>query len=41
VGITRARKELIITWNTGRRGDQQRSVPFIALQTFWEGHRSI
>ena len=37
VGITRARKELIITWNTGRRGDQQPAVPFIALQTFWEG----
>jgi DNA helicase-2/ATP-dependent DNA helicase PcrA len=36
VGITRARKELIITWNTGRRGDQQPAVPFIALQTFWE-----
>ncbi len=37
VGITRARKELIITWNTGRRGDQQPATPFIALQTFWEG----
>ena len=37
VGITRARRELIITWNTGRRGDQQPAVPFIALQTFWEG----
>jgi DNA helicase-2/ATP-dependent DNA helicase PcrA len=36
VGITRAKKELIITWNTGRRGDQQPAVPFIALQTFWE-----
>jgi DNA helicase-2/ATP-dependent DNA helicase PcrA len=36
VGITRARKELIVTWNTGRRGDQQPAVPFIALQTFWE-----
>ena len=36
VGITRAKKELIITWNTGRRGDQQAAVPFIALQTFWE-----
>ena len=36
VGITRARKELIITWNTGRRGDQQPAVPFIALRTFWE-----
>jgi DNA helicase-2/ATP-dependent DNA helicase PcrA len=37
VGITRAKKELVITWNTGRRGDQQPSVPFMALQTFWEG----
>ncbi len=37
VGITRARKELVITWNTGRRGDQQPAIPFIALQTFWEG----
>jgi len=37
VGMTRAKKELIITWNTGRRGDRQPAVPFIALQTFWEG----
>jgi len=37
VGITRARKELIITWNTGKRGDQQPAAPFIALQTFREG----
>ena len=36
VGITRARKELVMTWNTGRRGDQQQAVPFIALQTHWE-----
>jgi len=36
VGITRARKELVITWNTGRRGDQQPAVPFVALRTFWE-----
>jgi DNA helicase-2/ATP-dependent DNA helicase PcrA len=36
VGITRAKKDLIITWNSGRRGDQQPAVPFIALQTFWE-----
>jgi DNA helicase II / ATP-dependent DNA helicase PcrA len=36
VGITRAKKELIVTWNTGKRGDQQPAVPFIALQTFWE-----
>jgi DNA helicase-2/ATP-dependent DNA helicase PcrA len=39
VGITRAKKELIITWNTGQRGDQQPAVPFIALQTFWEKSR--
>jgi DNA helicase-2/ATP-dependent DNA helicase PcrA len=37
VGITRARKELVITWNTGRLGDQQPAAPFSALQTFWEG----
>jgi DNA helicase-2/ATP-dependent DNA helicase PcrA len=36
VGITRAKKELIITWNTGRRGDAQPAVPFIALHDFWE-----
>ena len=36
VGITRARKELIVTWNTGRRGDQQPAVPLIALQAYWE-----
>mgnify|MGYP001088435975 CR=1 FL=1 len=36
VGITRARKDLIITWNTGQRGNQQPAVPFLALQTFWE-----
>jgi DNA helicase II / ATP-dependent DNA helicase PcrA len=39
VGITRARKELVITWNTGRRGDQQPAIPLIALQTFWEEQR--
>ncbi len=37
VGITRARKALIITWNSGRRGDQHPAAPFIALQEFWEG----
>ena len=40
VGITRARKELVLTWNTGRRGDQQPSVPFLAMQTFWEQKHS-
>jgi DNA helicase-2/ATP-dependent DNA helicase PcrA len=36
VGITRAKKELIITWNTGRKGDQYPAVPVIALQSYWE-----
>jgi DNA helicase-2/ATP-dependent DNA helicase PcrA len=39
VGITRAKRDLIITWNSGRRGDQQPAVPFTALRTFWERDR--
>ena len=45
VGITRARKDLIITWNTGRgRVPCQPAIAFIALRTFQEqgraaGHR--
>jgi len=35
VGITRAKKELIITWNTGRRGDLTPAAPLIALQDYW------
>jgi DNA helicase-2/ATP-dependent DNA helicase PcrA len=35
VGITRAKKELIITWNTGRKGELQPAVPFLELQNFW------
>ena len=31
VGITRARKELILTWNVGRRGDQRIAAPLFAL----------
>lgn len=36
VGITRAKKELIITWNNGRHGDQTQALPFAALQGWWE-----
>ena len=36
VGITRARRELIITWNTGRDGKVFQASPFIALQKWWE-----
>jgi DNA helicase II / ATP-dependent DNA helicase PcrA len=35
VGITRARKELIITWNTGRMGDLNPAIALVALQNFW------
>ena len=40
VGITRAKRDLIITWNTGRpQVPSQPAVPFIALKTYWEGER--
>jgi len=38
VGITRARKALTITWNTGR-GTATEATPLIALRSFWEGER--
>lgn len=36
VGITRARRDLIVTWNTGRHGDQTQALAFAALQGWWE-----
>jgi DNA helicase-2/ATP-dependent DNA helicase PcrA len=36
VGITRARRELLVTWNTGRRSDCQPAASFVALQSYWE-----
>lgn len=36
VGITRAKKELIITWNTGRQGDATPSLAMQALVGWWE-----
>ena len=38
VGITRARQELVITWNTGRKKDQKliQALPFAALQEIWD-----
>lgn len=35
VGITRAKRELVITWNTGRRGDSTEAVPLQAMREFW------
>lgn len=36
VGITRARRELVITWNTGRDGDRRPALPLVVLQDLWE-----
>ncbi|MBE7550286.1 MAG: ATP-dependent helicase [Anaerolineales bacterium] len=40
VGLTRARQEVIVTWNTGQQYpnklDNQPAIPFVALQTLWE-----
>jgi DNA helicase-2/ATP-dependent DNA helicase PcrA len=36
VGITRARQELVITWNTGRQDKSTQALPFAALQAIWE-----
>lgn len=38
VGITRAKRELVVTWNTGRRGESQQALPIIALQSGWKGN---
>lgn len=40
VGITRARRELILTWNTGRRGNATPSLPFTALWHWWQKSHS-
>ncbi len=42
VGITRAKRELIMTWNTGSRDDSPRqpAAPFLALYTFMESRQS-
>jgi DNA helicase-2/ATP-dependent DNA helicase PcrA len=36
VGVTRAKKELIITWNDGRRGEARPAIPLVALEAFQE-----
>jgi DNA helicase-2/ATP-dependent DNA helicase PcrA len=36
VGITRAKKELLLTWNTGRQGELQPALPFSALKGWLE-----
>lgn len=36
VGITRAKREILITWNTGRTGNITPSLPFLELQKWLE-----
>ena len=36
VGITRARHDLIVTWNTGRMGELKPALPLVALEAFWQ-----
>jgi DNA helicase-2/ATP-dependent DNA helicase PcrA len=44
VGITRAREELVITWNEGRPGQYQQTLepalPLVALQSWWVQHNN-
>lgn len=39
VGITRAKRDLVITWNTGRQGDAEPSLPFQALAGWLDEQR--
>jgi len=36
VGITRAKCELILSWNSGRKGELQASIPWVELNRWWE-----
>ena len=40
VGITRAKRELIVTWNTGKSASRPRqpALAFTYLRTYWEQH---
>lgn len=38
VGITRAKEELVITWNTGMNNDKQPALPFLELARLWQEH---
>ena len=41
VGITRARRQLVITWNTGRQNDCQEAIPLGAIRNWWEVNHAI
>ena len=38
VGITRAKRDLLVTWNTGRKGQALPAVALVALQNFLHEH---
>ena len=40
VGITRAREELIFTWNTGKKDDCHEALPLQKLREYWEENKS-
>jgi DNA helicase-2/ATP-dependent DNA helicase PcrA len=40
VGITRARQELVITWNEGKYNNGIMAIPFVELHTFWEQYHA-
>jgi DNA helicase-2/ATP-dependent DNA helicase PcrA len=40
VGITRAKEELIITWNSGQRGESNMALPLSVLFSEWEKHHA-
>lgn len=35
VGITRAKRELILSWNSGRNGEIKPSLPIVELESWW------
>lgn len=39
VGLTRAKKELVVTWNSGRQGDATPALPLSELIGWWEAQR--
>lgn len=41
VGLTRARKELVVTWNTGRYGNLRPALPLVELATFWKERMTL
>ena len=38
VGITRVKRDLIVTWNSGRQGDATPSLAMSELMGWWEGN---